>query len=487
MKTSFKETRDGFTEICRREMGLSRPRDVTRRLSSSEGLVKQIDLHGKLNGHEGCVNAVEFNSTGDLLVSGSDDKHVIFWTWKTGSKLFSYPSGHFDNIFQTRIMPFTDDCKIVTSSADGQVRLGQVSEDGQVDTKRLGKHQGRVYKLAVEPGSPYILYSCGEDGFIQHGYTFLFILQFDLRSNSSTRLFYCSSFTENSKQPPNSIRLNAMVIDPRNPVYFAVGGSDEYARVYDIRKCKWDASCSSDIPVNTFCPSRLIGSNNIHITGLAYSSTSELLVSYNDELIYKFEKNMGLGSSPLSIPREDLQKVEDPPVYTGHRNSQTVKGVSFFGPNDEYVLSGSDCGHIFVWKKKGGKLVRLMLGDRNIVNQLEPHPHLPMFATCGIERSVKLWAPMASNVPPLPDNVEKIMESNRQGREDHSRINLTPDVIMHVLRLQRRQTLAYIERRYNRADVESDDEDEGEAYVLGFSDSDASSEGGGNSRECNIS
>lgn len=80
------------------------------------------------------------------------------------------------------------------------------------------------------------------------------------------------------------------------------------------------------------------------------------------------------------------------------------------------------------------------------------------------------------------------MESNRQGREDHSRITLTPDVIMHVLRLQRRQTLAYVERRYNRADVESDEED-GETYVVGFSDSDAdaSSEGSGNPRECNIS
>lgn len=49
-----------------------------------------------------------------------------------------------------------------------QVRLGQVWEDGRVDTTRLGRHQGPVHKLAVEPGSPHILYSCGEDGFVQH-------------------------------------------------------------------------------------------------------------------------------------------------------------------------------------------------------------------------------------------------------------------------------------------------------------------------------
>lgn len=232
--------------------------------------------------------------------------------------------------------------------------------------------------------------------------------QFDLRSDSATRLFYCSSFSENSKQPMNSIRLNAIVIDPRNPNYFAVGGSDEYARVYDIRKCHWYSPISSDTPVDTFCPRHLIGKNNIHITGLAYSNTSELLISYNDELVYLFEKNMGLGPSPLSLSPEDLQKREEPQVYSGHRNSQTVKGVNFFGPNDEYVMSGSDCGHLFIWKKKGGKLVRLMVGDRHVVNQLEPHPHIPMFATCGIEKTVKLWAPMPTDFPPLPDNAEKV-------------------------------------------------------------------------------
>lgn len=78
------------------------------------------------------------------------------------------------------------------------------------------------------------------------------------------------------------------------------------------------------------------------------------------------------------------------------------------------------------------------------------------------------------------------MEANRQGREDHSRVTFTPDVIMHVLRLHRRQARIYIEPRYNRGDIESDDDNDGEAYVLGFSDGDPA-EDGGNSRECNIS
>lgn len=61
-----------------------------------------------------------------------------------------------------------------------------------------------------------------------------------------------------------------------------------------------------------------------------------------------------------------------------------MKGVNFFGPNDEYVMSGSDCGHIFIWKNKGANLVRVMKGDTHLVNQLERNPCAPFIATCGI-------------------------------------------------------------------------------------------------------
>ena len=49
-----------------------------------------------------------------------------------------------------------------------QVRFAQISENGKVSTRRLGIHRGRVHKLAIEPGSPHIFYSCGEDGLVQH-------------------------------------------------------------------------------------------------------------------------------------------------------------------------------------------------------------------------------------------------------------------------------------------------------------------------------
>jgi WD repeat-containing protein 42A len=48
------------------------------------------------------------------------------------------------------------------------VRLAQIPERGAVESNVLGKHQGRAHKLAIEPGSPHIFYTCGEDGLVQH-------------------------------------------------------------------------------------------------------------------------------------------------------------------------------------------------------------------------------------------------------------------------------------------------------------------------------
>lgn len=59
--------------------------------------------------------------------------------------------------------------------SDFQVRYAQILESGSIKTSLLAKHQGGAHKLAIEPGSPHVFYSCGEDGLVQHvSYLFLF-------------------------------------------------------------------------------------------------------------------------------------------------------------------------------------------------------------------------------------------------------------------------------------------------------------------------
>lgn len=69
-----------------------------------------------------------------------------------------------------------------------------------------------------------------------------------------------------------------------------------------------------------------------------------------------------------------------------------IKEATFWG--SDYVMSGSDCGHVFVWDRATAKLVMLLQADQHVVNCLQPHPTEPMLATSGIDHDVKLWAPV---------------------------------------------------------------------------------------------
>lgn len=49
-----------------------------------------------------------------------------------------------------------------------------------------------------------------------------------------------------------------------------------------------------------------------------------------------------------------------------------IKQANFFG--DNWVLSGSDCGRMFVWNKWTGEVVNMLLADSHVVNCIQPHP-----------------------------------------------------------------------------------------------------------------
>ena len=57
--------------------------------------------------------------------------------------------------------------------------------------------------------------------------------------------------------------------------------------------------------------------------------------------------------------------------YTGHCNVRTVKDVNFFGLQDEYVVSGSDSGHVFIWDRKTSQLLNILEGDGEVVNVVQ--------------------------------------------------------------------------------------------------------------------
>ncbi|PSS31598.1 WD and tetratricopeptide repeats protein [Actinidia chinensis var. chinensis] len=137
----------------------------------------------------------------------------------------------------------------------------------------------------------------------------------------------------------------------------------------------------------------------------------------------------GSCKSPTSSSQNDRTTYQPEAVidmkqrYVGHCNVGTdIKQASFLGERGEYVASGSDDGRWFIWEKKTGRVIKILVGDESVVNCVQCHPFDCVVATSGIDSTIKIWTPTAS-VPsfvaagaagPENDNVLDVMESNQR-------------------------------------------------------------------------
>ncbi|XP_014749565.1 PREDICTED: DDB1- and CUL4-associated factor 8 [Sturnus vulgaris] len=329
--------------------------------------VQKFRLQHGLEGHTGCVNTLHFNQRGTRLASGSDDLKVLVWDWLRRRPVLQFDSGHKSNVFQAKFLPNSGDSTLAMCARDGQVRVAELSATQCCrSTKRVAQHKGASHKLALEPDSPCTFLSAGEDAVV---------FTIDLRQDRPASKLVVT------KEKEKKVGLYTIFVNPANTSQFAVGGRDQFVR-------DWDQFNSQEKGLDLrFFPFFQVNSESkANITCLVYSHDgSELLASYNDEDIYLFDSAHSDGAQ---YSRR----------YKGHRNNATVKGVNFYGPKSEFVVSGSDCGHIFLWEKSSCQIVQFMEGDKGgVVNCLEPHPHLPVLATSGLDHDVKIWAPTAES------------------------------------------------------------------------------------------
>ena len=110
----------------------------------------------------GCVNCLNFNSSGDLLCSGSDDLQVSIWDWQRSQLRHKYHSGHSSNVFQSKFC--VDGNHIVTCARDGQVRICDVRNTTSAPSKKVAQHKAPAHKLSLT--APQVILSCGEDGLV---------------------------------------------------------------------------------------------------------------------------------------------------------------------------------------------------------------------------------------------------------------------------------------------------------------------------------
>jgi hypothetical protein len=127
-----------------------------------------------------------------------------------------------------------------------------------------------------------------------------------------------------------------------------------------------------------------------------------------------------------------------------HPADDTVKGVAFFGERSQFVVSGCDSGHIFVYDVRTARVVNMLLGDhRGAVNCLSPHPDgLPILLTSGLEHDAKLWEP-GEDVTLDAQEARRVAERNEAERRaaqedsvldaDGTTVFLTPGMLLRFL------------------------------------------------------
>ncbi|XP_054271987.1 WD and tetratricopeptide repeats protein 1-like isoform X1 [Macrosteles quadrilineatus] len=210
--------------VKRREINEGVRDQLQHKLHVTDSFVHRLGLEKELEGHQGCVNCLEWNSEGRILASASDDFQVILWDPFRHRKIQTIQTIHHGNIFSVKFLPGTNDNTLVTGAGDFQVHTIDVTL--KETTQVCACATGRVKRLATAPQVPFLFWSASEDGAVR---------QYDMRSPHS-----CSGDVTNvlvylRTHLGHFAEAKCLAVNPLRPEILAVGANDPYVRLYDRR------------------------------------------------------------------------------------------------------------------------------------------------------------------------------------------------------------------------------------------------------------
>ncbi|XP_077676530.1 DDB1- and CUL4-associated factor 6 isoform X1 [Eretmochelys imbricata] len=295
-------------DVRKRSLGLEEPGLLRRHYLGRREFIQRLKLEATLNVHDGCVNTICWNDTGEYILSGSDDTNLIISNPYSRKVLTTIRSGHRANIFSAKFLPCTNDKQIVSCSGDGVIFYTNVEQDAETNRQcQFTCHYGTTYEIMTVPNDPYTFLSCGEDGTVRW---------FDTRIKTSCTKEDCKDdILINCRRAATSV-----AICPPIPYYLAVGCSDSSVRIYDRRMLGTRATGNyagrgTTGMVARFVPPHL-NNKSCRVTSLCYSEDGqEVLVSYSSDYIYLFDPKDDTARE-LKVPsaEERREELRQPPV-----------------------------------------------------------------------------------------------------------------------------------------------------------------------------
>lgn len=310
---------------------------LMRAFQMHSSLVHRLALDTVMEGHQGCVNALTWNSEGSMLLSGSDDTRVNLWDYSNRKLVHSLDSGHSANIFCVKFVPETCDDVVVSGAGDAEVRVHRLSRsNGGSSPPHFRCHTKRVKKLAVEDGNPHVIWSASEDGTLrQHDLREGVVcppngaaehecrnVLLDLRSGAKKSL---------SDQPRHCLALKTCAINSTRPHQLLVGGSDAFARLYDRRMLPPPSSSRMQGKpppcVCYLCPAHLseYTRSGLHLTHVTFSPNGlEVLLSYSGEHVYLMDVNCRKDDTIAYMASDIPKRIVLEPIVNGTQSSPTL-------------------------------------------------------------------------------------------------------------------------------------------------------------------
>nr|CAD7457366.1 unnamed protein product [Timema tahoe] len=105
----------------------------------SKEMIQRLQLLKRLPVHNGCVNSLCWNETGEYILSGSDDQHLVVTNGYNYKVQTDYKTSHRANIFSAKFLPNTGDNNVISCSGDGIILY--TGESGSLVTRVGGVQQ----------------------------------------------------------------------------------------------------------------------------------------------------------------------------------------------------------------------------------------------------------------------------------------------------------------------------------------------------------
>ncbi|CAI2182117.1 10439_t:CDS:2 [Funneliformis geosporum] len=292
-----------------------------------------IECTRTFNSHQSPVHIARYNTGGEYVLSGGQDRTIRLWNPETGLNIKTY-TGHGKEVLDLSVTQ--DNSRFASCGGDRQIYYWDVSTGTTV--RRFEGHNQRVNAVSFN----------WEGTVLASGSYDTTIRLWDCRSHSRAPI-------QILEEPKDSI-TSLHVIQ-----YEIVSGSaDGCIRTHDIRM----GALITDLISHPVTSVRVSGDNNC-ILASSLDNSIRLMDRANGGLLNEFK---------------------------GHKNA-SYKIHSCLSNNDAHVISGSEDGQIYIWDLLEGNLLTSFKAHSNVVTCVTIHPRYDYMISTSVDGTAKYWKP----------------------------------------------------------------------------------------------